>query len=391
MSKERIILLLSSTTHIFIDSFTIGIAIVAAEIFGKQQKYMYVGIILASFTVATAVAEPTWGLISDFKQKRGFYISLGLFAASLFFSLFSIHSFVPVNQVFYLSTVSFLTGIFAGSYHSVATTLLNETVKNEKRGYYQGINNAGGSIGRMLAPVVLSILITKVSFYAAFAPFVLLGIPISILSFFFYPNSDFKNVRTKLTGKHLFHIDPFIAILMIISFLRTAFFLTVVNFLPSFLVGFKNFGLIKSGYIMTIVLAGGIIAQPIGGKISDFSSRSFLMAFLLFFSGLTFLLFLLLPFLWSVLSLSLSFFALLMTFPILFAIIGDEISKENMGYLTGLVSGAGGFSAAIFQLLSGAISETISPFSAFLLLSSFPLLSGFAALSIKRQPARKNN
>jgi len=391
LSQERTVLFLSSTTHIFIDSFSIAIAIVAAEIFGRQQRYMEVGIILASFTAATAIAEPLWGLISDLRQRRGFHISLGLFSSCLLFSLFSIHSLVSFDRLLFLSSVSFLTGIFAGSYHSVATTLLNETVKNERRGYYQGINNAGGSIGRMLTPLLLSFLITKVSFYAAFAPFLLLGIPISIISFFFYPASDFKVIQLKVIKKNLFYVDRFVVLLMIISFLRTSFFLTVVNFLPSFLVGFKNFDLMKSGYFMTIVLALGIIAQPVGGKISDFSNRSFLMAFLLIFSGFTFFLFLYLPLFLGVLSLSLSFFALLMTFPILFAIIGDEIPKENMAYLTGLVSGAGGFSAALFQLLSGAVSEVISPFSAFLFLSFFPLLSGFASLLIKRKKIRKAN
>jgi len=385
VSKGKRILFLSATTHIFIDSFSIGIAIVISEIFGKNQKYFDVGIILASFTIATAIAEPLWGFISDMIQKRGFIVSMGLFGASFFFSLFPLYNFFSFSSVLYLSVVSFLTGLFAGTYHSVATTFLNETVCQENRGFFQGINNAGGSVGRMAAPFVLSLLIAKVSFSAAFLPYIFLGIPIGVISFFLYPKADSFSIKNLPEKKFAFVVDRFVVLLMVISFLRTAFFLTALNFLPSFLTGFKKFDSIKSGYIMTLVLASGIFAQPIGGKISDYSNRSFFMTILLFASGFSFFLFLFLPFSIGLFFLALSFFATLMTFPILFAIIGDEVPRENMGFLTGLVSGAGGLSAAVLQIVSGAMSEKISPQSAFLLLSLLPILSAFASMLLRKK------
>lgn len=385
VSKERTILFLSSTTHVFIDSFSIGIAIVIAEIFGKEQKYFDVGIILASFTIATAIAEPLWGFVSDLTQKRSFIVSMGLLGASFFFSLFSLYSFFPFSSVFFLSIVSFLTGLFAGTYHSVATTLLNETCSQEKRGFFQGINNAGGSLGRMAAPFVLSLLIVKVSFFSAFLPYIFLGIPIGIISLFLYPKIKTFSLNRFSTKKWVSFVDRFIILLMLISFLRTAFFLTALNFLPSFLIGFKKFDSLKSGYIMTFVLASGIFAQPIGGKISDYSNRYLFMTILLFASGFSFLLFLFLPFGVGLIFLALSFFATLMTFPILFAIIGDEIPRDNMGFLTGLVSGAGGLSAAMFQIASGIVSERFSPTTALFLLSLFPLLSAVASLFLRKK------
>lgn len=384
MSKGKIVLLLSSSTHIFIDSFSIGVAVLVAQIFGKEEKYFDVGIVLACFTFATALGEPFWGKISDITRRRGVIVSLGLFMASLFFSLFSLYNFF--SEAFLLpilSFISFLTGLFAGTYHSVATSLLNETVYKGKRGFYQGINNAGGSLGRMAAPFVISFFIAKISFVSAFFPYLFIGIPLGIISFFLYPKKDNFLINFTDLKKRNYSINRFIIILIIISFLRTAFFLTVLNFLPTFLIGFKKFNALKTGYIMTLILASGIVAQPIGGKLSDFTNRSLLMAFLLFWGGFAFILFIFLPFTLGLLSLSLSFFAVLMTFPILFAIIGDEIKKENMGFFTGLISGAGGFSAAIFQLISGIISERLSPILALFILSLFLILSGFAALSLK--------
>ncbi|MFB3851191.1 MAG: MFS transporter [Acidobacteriota bacterium] len=386
MSKGKTILFLSSTTHIFIDSFSIGIAIVIAEIFGKAQKYIDVGFILASFTIATAIAEPLWGFISDITQKRGFIVSMGLLGASFFFSLFPFYSFFPFSSVLYLSIVSLLTGLFAGTYHSVATTLLNENVSQEKRGFFQGINNAGGSLGRMAAPFVLSLLIVKVSFFSAFLPYIFLGIPVGVISLFLYPKIKTFSSNRFSAKKWVSFVDRFIILLMIISFLRTAFFLTAINFLPSFLIGFKKFDSLKSGYIMTFVLASGIIAQPLGGKISDYSNRSLFMTILLFASGFSFMLFIFSPFGIGLIFLAFSFFSTLMTFPILFAIIGDEIPKENMGFLTGLVSGAGGLSAATFQIASGIISERFSPTTALFVLSLFPLLSAVASLFLRSKP-----
>ncbi|MCX7830580.1 MAG: MFS transporter, partial [Acidobacteria bacterium] len=277
MSKEKTILFLTSITHIFIDSFSIGIAVVLAEIFGKEEKYFDVGIILASFTIATAVAEPLWGFISDLTQKRGLIVSLGLLGSSLFFSLFALHSFLPFSSLLYLSIASFFTGFSAGTYHSVATTLLNENAPQKERGFFQGINNAGGSLGRMAAPFLLSLLIAKISYEAAFIPYLFLGIPVAVISLIFYPKRQTLFQRSMRAKKEKPTIDRFITLLMIISFLRTAFFLTALNFLPSFLVGFKKIGFLNSGYIMTFVLATGIFAQPIGGKISDYSNRSLFM------------------------------------------------------------------------------------------------------------------
>lgn len=385
VSKEKTILFLSSTTHIFVDSFSIAIAVVIAEIFGKQQKYFDVGLILASFTIATAVAEPLWGFISDTTQKRGLIVSMGLFAACFFFSLFPLYVFFSFSSVIYLSFVSFLTGLSAGTYHSVATTLLNETVSQDKRGFFQGINNAGGSVGRMAAPFVLSLLITKVSFNAAFLPYMFLGIPIAVISLFFYPKVKSFSIKHFPPKICAYCVNSFLILLMLISFLRTAFFLTALNFLPSFLTGFKKFDSITSGYIMTLVLAAGIFAQPIGGRISDYSNRFLFMTILLFISGLSFLLFIFFPFLIGLFFLTLSFFTTLMTFPILFAIIGDEVPRKNMGFLTGLVSGTGGLSAAIFQIAFGAMSEKISPKLAFLMLSLLPILSTFASLFLKKK------
>jgi MFS transporter, FSR family, fosmidomycin resistance protein len=389
LKKNATILTLSTLTHIFIDSFTIGLALILAQLFGKSGKYFSVGVVLAFFTMATAVAEPLWGKLSDSYGGRGKIVALGLIFSTIFFSLFGIIDPAHPYALALFSVAAFLTGMGAGTYHSVATSLLNENVDASRRGFYQGINNAGGSMGRTLAPVAIGFLISRFSMNAIFIPYLVFGVGLGILSLALYPKTPSLK-KDPLKKEPLSPaLKKFILGLSILSFLRTAFFMTSMNFLPSYLMGYKGFASLPTGYIMAFVLATGIIAQPIGGRLSDYRDRARLMALLLVLSGLFFALFIFLPMALSLLSLALAFFTLLMTFPILFALIGDFAPRNKMGVLTGFVSGSGGVSSTLVQFAAGYFSEIFSPPMVMLSLAVLPLLSGLTALNLKAGDSSK--
>jgi MFS transporter, FSR family, fosmidomycin resistance protein len=389
LKKSSTILTLSTLTHIFIDSFTIGLAIILAEIFGKSGKYFSVGIILAFFTLATAIAEPLWGKLSDIRGRRGTIVAAGLILSSLSFSSFG---WIDPSHAYALplfSLAAFLTGITAGTYHSVATSFLNENVEASQRGLYQGINNAGGSLGRTLAPLAIGFFISRFSLSAAFLPYIVFGVGLGALSMAMYPKTRSSAKGSPKPLPLTPALKQFILALAFLSFLRTAFFMTAMNFLPSYLMGFKGFTPLATGYFMTFVLATGIIAQPIGGRLSDLRDRAKLMALLLVLSGVSFSLFIFSPTAVSFACLAFAFFTLLMTFPILFALIGDFVPRNQMGLMTGLISGAGGISATILQFATGYFSELFPPPFVLLSLSVLPIMSAVIAFRLSRVSPNK--
>lgn len=389
MTKNSTILTLSALAHVIVDSFTVALAIIVAEIFGRSGRYFSVGVILAFFTLATAISEPLWGRLSDSTGKRGTIVSLGLVFSGVFFFSFSMIDPGGRFAVPLFSLASFLTGIAAGTYHSVATAMLNEQADASNRGFYQGINNAGGSLGRTAAPLVIAFVISRFELAAVFLPYLVFGAGIGIFSLMLFPRSAEPAKGEPDKGPLPGPLRKFTLSLMLFSFLRSAFFLTAMNFLPSYLMGFKGFGAVPTGYMMTFILATGVIAQPIGGKLSDVRDRARLMALLLASSGACFGLAVFLPTAVSVVLLALSFFALLMTFPILFALIGDFVPRERMGLMTGLVSGAGGIAATIFQLATGYLSEMFPPPAVLFGLSALPVLSAVVAFRLKTSRSKR--
>ncbi len=366
-----------------VDSLTVAIAVIVAELFGRSGRYLSVGVILAFFTLATAISEPLWGRLSDSTGKRGVIVSLGILFSGFFFFSFSMIDPKGDNAVILFSLASFMTGIAAGTYHSVATALLNEQAGNSNRGFFQGINNAGGSVGRTAAPLVIALLLSRFDMKAVFVPYLVFGVVVGLVSLALFPRSSAAHVKdrpeeTPLPGG----LKKFTAGLMLFSFLRTAFFLTAMNFLPSYLMGFKGLDALPTGYIMTFILATGVIAQPIGGILSDLTDRARLMAVLLAAAGASFGAAVFMPMAVSVILLAFSFFCLLMTFPVLFALIGDYVPREKMGLMTGLVSGAGGASATIFQFATGYFSEIFPPPAVLLGLSALPVFSAAVAFRL---------
>ena len=388
MTKSSTILTLSALAHVLVDSFTVALAVIVAEIFGRSGRYFSVGVILAFFTLATAISEPLWGRLSDRTGKRGTIVSLGLVFSCVFFFSFSMIDPGGRFAVALFSLASFMTGIAAGTYHSVATAMLNEQAEVSNRGFFQGMNNAGGSLGRTAAPLVIAFIIGRFQMAAVFLPYLVFGGAIGIFSLMLFPRSAEPAAgdggKAPLPG----HLRRFTLSLMLFSFLRTAFFLTAMNFLPSYLMGFKGFGAVPTGYMMTFILATGVVAQPIGGKLSDVRDRARLMALLLASSGVCFGVAVFLPTALSVVLLALSFFGLLMTFPILFALIGDFVPRDRMGLMTGLVSGAGGIAATVFQLATGYLSELFPPPMVLLGLSGLPLLSAAVAFRLDTSQAK---
>ncbi len=384
-------LFLTTSTHVLVDGYGIGLSVLLALLFGRSGRFALVGLILSAFTLATAFAEPFWGRFSDATGRRGAVVGWGLVLASASFCAFG---FVPpgapqAGPLLFLFALA--AGAGAGTYHSVATALVNEVTDREHRGLIQGINNAGGSVGRTLFPLALAELAVVLgSPGRAVLPFAAAGLLLGLTAVRAFPTASPRPpAATNLPPAPAGPVNRwFLARMVALSFLRTAFFVTAAGFLPTFLVAVRGLDERAMGTVMTLVMATGVLAQPLGGSLSDRWDRGRLLAGLLMGSGATFAGFLLIEELWaSVALLGLSMFLVLMSFPLLFALMGDVVPQNRLGATTGLVTGAGGLAATLTQASVGALAQRISPVLVLLGLSALGILSGWMALGLRSFPS----
>jgi MFS family permease len=388
-APRRIVLLLTGSSHVLIDGFGIGISVLLALKFGEEGAFGRVGLILAAYTLATAFTEPLWGRISDATGKRGTMVGLGLVLASAAFTAFAFLPAAGAAALPCLVLLSLTTGLAVGTYHSVATALVNEVASNAERGFMQGLNNAGGSLGRTLAPtaLVFGALAFGSEGFAAL-PFLALGLVIGIAGVRILPDSPPASGGPSAPMERIRRLikDRFLVRIVALSFLRSAFFITAANFLPTFLVAERGMDAARMGLVMSLVMATGVVAQPLGGRISDTVNRARFTGWLLVASGASFAGFLLSVPIWlGVFLLGLSMFLVLMTFPLLFALLGDVVPREKLGLTTGLVSGAGGLSATVAQLFVGVLAQRFHPAAVLLGLALLAVLSGLAAFRLNEK------
>ena len=382
----RRVLTLTALAHVLVDGFGIGLSVLLALLFGREGQFALVGLVLSGYSLATAFAEPLWGRLSDTSGRRGSVVGWGLMLGTLAFAGMAFVVPERAGAAALLVALALVTGIGAGSYHGVATALVNEHVTSRSRGLIQGINNAGGSLGRSLMPLALTELALVLgSPRRAVLPVLALGLAVGAACVAFLPRAPAPARRdpSRIPTRRVLS-SPLVARMVLLSFLRTAYFLTAVGFLPTYLVAVRGQSPALMGGVMSLVMATGIVAQPLGGRLSDFVDRLRLLGLLLVGSGVAFSAFLFVDGLAvSLILLGSAMFLLLMTFPLLFAVMGDAVPRDRLGVATGLVTGAGGLAATVTQLAVGTMAQRLPPGFVLAGLGALGILSGAVALSAR--------
>lgn len=211
----------------------------------------------------SAILQTYVAYLAEKKAKRVLALKLGFFTLSLSFILFYFS-----NSFGLLVLSATLIGIGLSIYHPQGMGLLANVFKQNK-GMALGINGIGGAIGFFLAPVTMGYLLSKLGL-KAFSIVAAPGIIMFFVLFLCRQNEQPLDIKLKHTVSKNLIIVGFIAMV-------SPFFTRGISaFLPSYFFH-KGMNILDSNLMASVMLIAGIIAQPIGGKLSDkFGRKEFI-------------------------------------------------------------------------------------------------------------------
>jgi FSR family fosmidomycin resistance protein-like MFS transporter len=318
-----------------------------ALIVAFDLSFFEAGLLTIATSLLSGFLQPVIGYLADIYARRKMTILLG-------FSAFSLGLLIASSSISYpmLLAAFFVYGLGQATFHAQSTNLITRSFPRS-RGRSMGIHGIGGSIGHFSAPIIITLLITALSWRYATS---LLAVPGLIIIVFlgymlFEPPKAEKMARGTpiISGKLL-------VLTLTIGLIYMAY-IGFITFLPTYLVE-KGSSLTQAGFIAATMFFVGVLAQPAGGFIHDklggrllFASSSLLAALGLWFFTLE-------SNVPSIIFVIIIGAAVQATYPVSLA-MGSELAKgENVGVSVGFVFGISGVMASIAPALTGYAADS---------------------------------
>jgi FSR family fosmidomycin resistance protein-like MFS transporter len=244
-------------------------------------SYFESGLLLGVYLGSAVVLNGLLGHLADRYRKRKPVMCLGLALYGL-----SVSALQFVRDYPTLLLVSVIMGIGFSSYHPQATKIITSLYPNHK-GRFMGIHGAGGAIGFFASPLLL----TPLAYSIGWRPTVsLLFLPACVAALLLWivvkePAPEPVGGGGKISWRP-------IILLGIVYGLTLFVFRGFTNFMPVYFYSVQGNTAIEMGLLTSLVWGMGIIAEPLGGTISDYIGRRntfFISLLLLSFSLLGFL------------------------------------------------------------------------------------------------------
>lgn len=230
---------------------------------------MQAGLVISAFGVVYGISQLPAGWLADrIGARRLITISIiGVAVTGILTGL----------SQSYLMLIVFLAlmGILGGGYHPAATTMISAIVEPKTRGRAMGFHMVGGSGSYFLVPLIAAALAAawgwRGTFIAIAIPTIIFGIILHILLRRQTAARKTEGQTTADYGEsppptgYLHRLLP----ILVISTFTQAVILSVISFIPLYLV--DNFGTGKETAAASIALvyAVGLVAGPMGGYLSD--------------------------------------------------------------------------------------------------------------------------
>ena len=219
--------------------------------------YLQLGLLPFATTAVSAVAQPLVGYWADVHRRRRLALAAGFCLYPLgMLALGAAPSFAG------LLLGASLLGLAGSAYHPQSTTLLVERFAH-RRGWASGVHGIGNSLGFALAPLVVAPLAARYGWRTAAAA---MALPALVAA-----AGVWRWVREPLgrsAGGLLAGFTRPLLLLTAVNGAQLAVAVGFVTFLPAYF-STLGVGLAQAGLLTAAVVTPGIIAQPVGGALSD--------------------------------------------------------------------------------------------------------------------------
>ncbi|MGQ9787892.1 MAG: MFS transporter [Candidatus Hadarchaeaceae archaeon] len=244
-------------------------------------SYFESGVLLGVYLGSAVVLNGLLGHLADKYHKRKPLMCLGL---AIYGISVSALQFAPDYPSLLLLSV--IMGIGFSSYHPQATKIITSLYPDHK-GRFMGIHGGGGAIGFFASPLLL----TPLAYSIGWRPTVsLLFLPACAAALLLWlvvkePEAEPAGGGGKIVWRP-------IILLGLVYGLSLFVFRGFTNFMPVYFYSVQGNTAIEMGLLSSLVWGMGVIAEPLGGTISDYIGRrnTFVISLLLLaFSLLGFL------------------------------------------------------------------------------------------------------
>lgn len=308
--------------------------------------YTELGILAFAFTLLTGVLQPLLGNYADRNGKRRWMLIFGFVVGAVGFI-----AMAAAPSFWFIVLVSTLVGLGGATYHPQATAFII-TAFPKRRGRMLGIHGWGGSAGHFLAPAVVVLVVAALNWRIAMT---LIALPMAIAAVVVRLNlpetepSRSATMRGVLTRPLVLVAITFAVVGMVgRSFL---------NFFVKMLVD-EGWAETDAGILLTVILMGGAISQPLGGLAYDrfggravvtvaASSTAALIAVFAVTDGAI-----------SLVAIAGIAFFQFSLFPVGMAQASELAAPSQTGAATGVLFGTSGLLIAAAQPVVGAVAES---------------------------------
>ena len=375
-------------THWIAATFTILLPLITEDL---GLSYTEAGLLYSIFYVSSFAANLGSGIVVDVTGRKVIFQILSLVIGAGALAVFGVTGLYLV-----LAAMVALIGATNNLWHPPAIAFISERFPDH-RGYALSIHATGASIGDMIAPSLVGLLLITFSWQGA-ATVSTLPVFLVALIFVFYlmpMDRPAPGIARKTMGVHeyfsglavLLRSRAVLGLCLMAAFRSTAQ-VGLVLFLPLYLYNVLQVSPWLMGIAITGMHLGGVIVSPIAGTISDRIGRRPVVL-----SGLsaTTVIILLLPFIPNatvfIAVVAMLGFVLYAVRPVIHSWMMDLAPSEVAASATSLLFGTQAALSVLMPLIGGVVADAYGLKEVFYVIAGIMLVANLAVILLPRPEA----
>lgn len=223
--------------------------------------YTWTGALMSAYFVGYTLGQIPWGLLSDRYGSR-VIMSLSVLGVSLSTLLFGFS-----ESIVYAVAIRFMTGLLGAGIFVPGVKLVSSWFESDERGTALGILNIGGSAGLILASWAVPQLSMRTGWNLGLTLTGAVGICSAVLCYLLLKDRDSNSRPINLSELPVQRKEFWF--LSFMQFIRLGSYYTFIAWMPLVLREDYGFSVIATSTAMSILSFAGMLANPLGGMISD--------------------------------------------------------------------------------------------------------------------------